>query len=397
MNARLDIAIVGAGIGGLTAAAALAALNHRVTIFDRFDAPRPVGSGLVIQPVGQHVLEQIGGGETARGFGRAIYHMQGLEADSGRTVLSVRYGVQDGARFGLAIQRPALFHTVFEAAMNNRAALELSRPVRDREGAQLIFEDGSKEGPFDLIVDASGANSPLSPLMARALPFGAVWGTVPWPKEARLSKGMLAQRYRRASQMVGVMPSGTRPDDAQETATIFWSLPVAGFDDWRTRGRDAWLEDVENTWPDALAFFAQITDLDQMSTARYSHGTLRRTTAPGFATIGDAAHRASPQLGQGANMAMLDAWALALAIKRFPLSEALQHFERARRWHVRIYQAMSWAFTPQYQSDSRVLPILRDRVLYPVSAIPPIPKILTRLVCGDLIPPHASLDIRAPR
>ena len=134
-----------------------------------------------------------------------------------------------------------------------------------------------------------------------------------------------------------------------------------------------------------------------MSTARYSHGTLRRTTAPGFAIIGDAAHRASPQLGQGANMAMLDAWALSLALKRFPLEEALRHAERARRWHVWIYQAMSWAFTPQYQSDSRVLPILRDRVLYPASTIPPVPRILSRLVCGDLIPPHASLDIRAPR
>jgi 2-polyprenyl-6-methoxyphenol hydroxylase-like FAD-dependent oxidoreductase len=397
MSKRMDIAIVGAGIGGLTAAAALAALDHRITLFDRFETPRPVGSGLVIQPVGQHVLDQIGAGVAARGFGRAIYHMQGLEADSGRTVLSVRYGPQDGARFGLAIQRPALFQTVFDAAMAAGANLELSRPVQERDGTRLIFEGGSSEGPFDLIIDASGTNSSLSPLQARALPFGAVWGTVPWPKGATLPKGLFAQRYRRASQMVGVMPSGTRPEDAQETATIFWSLPVAGFDEWRTRGRDTWLTEVESTWSDALPFFEQITDLNQMSTARYSHGTLRRTTAPGFATIGDAAHRASPQLGQGANMAMLDAWALALAIRRFPLGEALHHFERARRWHVRIYQAMSWAFTPQYQSDSRVLPILRDRVLYPISAIPPIPNILTKLVCGDLIPPHASLDIRAPR
>lgn len=397
MTTPLDIAIVGAGIGGLTAAAALSAQGHTVVIFDRFEAPRPVGSGLVIQPVGQAVLDQIGAGNAARTHGRAIYHMQGLEADSGRTVLSVRYGPEGGDRFGLAIQRPALFEAVFDAALAAGADLRMARPVAGRDGATLRFEDGTTEGPFDLVVDASGTNSVLSTLTSRPLPFGAVWGTVRWPDDAPLPQGLLAQRYRRASQMVGVMPSGTRKDTEEETATIFWSLPVAEFDAWRTRGRDVWLKDVSNTWSDALPFFEQITDLDQMSTARYSHGTLRRTTAPGFAIIGDAAHRASPQLGQGANMAMLDAWALSLALKRFPLEEALRHAERARRWHVWIYQAMSWAFTPQYQSDSRVLPFLRDRVLYPASTIPPVPRILSRLVCGDLIPPHASLDIRVPR
>lgn len=397
MNRHLNIAIVGAGIGGLTAAAALAAQSHAVVIFDRFEAPRPVGSGLVIQPVGQEVLDHIGAGEAARTHGRPIYHMHGLEADSGRTVLNVHYGPPGETRFGLAIQRPALFQAVFDAAMKAGARLEMGRAVVTRADATLTFEDGLTEGPFDLIIDASGANSPLSPLKARALPFGAAWSTVPWPADAPQPTGLLAQRYRRAAQMVGVMPSGTHPGDAQETATIFWSLPVEGFDAWRERGRDAWLDDVADAWPDALPFFSQINDLSQMTTARYSHGTLRRTTAPGFAIIGDAAHRASPQLGQGANMAMLDAWALSLAIKRFDLPEALNHAERARRWHVRIYQAMSWAFTPQYQSDSTILPLLRDWVLYPTSTVQPIPKILTKLVCGDLIPPHASLDIRAPR
>ena len=48
-----NIAIVGAGIGGLTAAALLARQGHTITVFDQFNVPRPVGSGLVIQPVGK--------------------------------------------------------------------------------------------------------------------------------------------------------------------------------------------------------------------------------------------------------------------------------------------------------------------------------------------------------
>jgi 2-polyprenyl-6-methoxyphenol hydroxylase-like FAD-dependent oxidoreductase len=64
---------------------------------------------------------------------------------------------------------------------------------------------------------------------------------------------------------------------------------------------------------------------------------------------------------------------------------------RARRLHTKIYQAMSWAFTPMYQSDSKILSILRDRVLFPVSQIPPTPRILTSLVCGTMVSPLRRL------
>jgi len=53
MTPRLQIGIAGAGMGGLASAIALHCAGHRVRIFDKFDQPRPVGSGLVVQPVGQ--------------------------------------------------------------------------------------------------------------------------------------------------------------------------------------------------------------------------------------------------------------------------------------------------------------------------------------------------------
>ncbi len=106
-----------------------------------------------------------------------------------------------------------------------------------------------------------------------------------------------------------------------------------------------------------------------MTQARYAHGTLRRPLAPGLVHIGDAAHRASPQLGQGANMALLDALALGLAL-RGPLEDAPADYAAMRRWHVLIYQGLSAAFTPMYQSGSRSLPWLRDRLLAPASTLP---------------------------
>ena len=61
-----------------------------------------------------------------------------------------------------------------------------------------------------------------------------------------------------------------------------------------------------------------------------------------------------------------------------------------RRWHLRLYQAMSAVFTPMYQSDSRILPALRNLILAPVGRMPPVRQILTALVTGDVLPPLAS-------
>ena len=128
-----------------------------------------------------------------------------------------------------------------------------------------------------------------------------------------------------------------------------------------------------------------------MTPATYSHGQLARPYGDGIVHIGDAAHRASPQLGQGANMALLDALALARAIERGPLNEAGERYHRARRMHVWLYQALSRSFTPQYQSDSTVLPILRDHLLTPISHIPPTPRLLSLLVSGKLATPLGDL------
>ena len=389
----MKIAVVGAGIGGLAFAALAAQAGRDVTLVERFHAPGPVGSGLVIQPVGLAVLDRIGAGEAARALGAPMTRMLGHAEGRRSPVLDVRYRPEAP---GLALHRAALFSCLWQAAQAAAVPVVTDATVcaAPMQGAQrhLILTDGRQLGPFDLVVDASGAGSALSPLRARPLRYGAVWASLPWPDSSRLPPNhlppdQLRQRYRGASRMMGILPIGRMAPGAPRLAALFWSLPVAEIPAFQAAGLPAWQAEARALWPEAEPFIQAVTDPGQFTPARYAHGTLRRPHVPALVQIGDAAHRASPQLGQGANMALLDALALALALEG---KDPLATYAAMRRWHVRAYQGMSAAFTPMYQSGSRALPPLRDHLLAPLSRLPGMRHLLTALVSGDLLPPLAG-------
>ncbi len=380
----MDIAIIGCGIGGLAAGALLAQSGHDVTIFERFDKPEPVGSGLVIQPVGLAVLNRIGAAEYALRKGRKITRMQGHEAISGRSVLDVSYG----NRFGLAIHRASLFEALHRGAIARGVRVETGCEItKTTLHANKRLVDGRA---FDLVVDASGVGSKLSPIKTRQLMFGALWATVDWP-ETSLPADHLSQKYNAAQNMIGVLPIGHLPGETADKATIFWSLPQHSFAKWRAQPLDIWKAEANILWPEMAPFLGQITQHDDLTMANYGHGTLKKPHAERLAHIGDCSHAASPQLGQGANMALLDAQALALALAKYPVQTALQKYAKSRLRHVRTYQLMSAVFTPMYQSNSRLLPFLRNWLFAPLTRIPPIPWVLTKMVCGDIITPIRGL------
>lgn len=388
---RLTIGIIGSGIGGLAVASLLAQRGHDVTLAERFATPQPLGSGLVLQPIGLQVLAQIGAAAAAHGLGAPINHMLGYAGR--RRVLDVHYPTLTP---GLAIHRASLFHALWQSATQagvsfaNGHACTAAPLIVDRRFISRDMADPL--GPFDLVIDASGAGSKISPLRPKALPFGALWASVPWPDQSPLLKTQLQQRYRAADQMAGVLPIGCLPNDPTPCAAVFWSMPRAALDDWPQADINAWKAQATALWPEIAPFLRTLDATKDLTPVRYSHGTLRQPYAPALAFIGDAAHRASPQLGQGANMALLDALALTMALDALPLPDALARYAQMRRWHVRSYQTMSALFTPMYQSASPILPRLRDWLLAPASRIWPVPRLLTALVAGSLLPPLAGTN-----
>jgi len=96
-------------------------------------------------------------------------------------------------------------------------------------------------------------------------------------------------------------------------------------------------------------------------------------------------------------MGLLDARALALALREEDeLADALAAYATMRRWHIRFYQYLSAVFTPFYQSDSRVRPVLRDWLLAPATRLPLARTFVAAAIAGILIDPRKTLRLGEP-
>jgi 2-polyprenyl-6-methoxyphenol hydroxylase-like FAD-dependent oxidoreductase len=99
--------------------------------------------------------------------------------------------------------------------------------------------------------------------------------------------------------------------------------------------------------------------------------------------VGEAAHAMSPQLGQGANLALYDAKILGecFATER-DVPSALARYDRERRAHLGFYQFATRWLTPFFQGDWSVFGMLRDLGMPIGLAIPPIREQMVRSMLG---------------
>jgi 2-polyprenyl-6-methoxyphenol hydroxylase-like FAD-dependent oxidoreductase len=120
-----------------------------------------------------------------------------------------------------------------------------------------------------------------------------------------------------------------------------------------------------------------------MARAAYRDAIPRRWWRGRAVLVGDAAHAMSPQLGQGANMALADAVMLADVLEHAAsLPEAFDRYAGMRRRHLSAYHRYSRWLTPLFQSDRDALAWLRDVAFHPFGRMPLARTHMLRVLSG---------------
>jgi 6-hydroxynicotinate 3-monooxygenase len=310
-----SIAVIGAGIGGLTAAACLLRLGLRVDVYEQAPQFAPVGAGIQLTANAMKALGGLGLIEHLRGIGFVPAAFHSREWDTGNITnvlmmgqaLEQRYGAPD-----LMIHRARLHAAL--AALVPPHRIHFGKKlvaIEQNESAALVFADGSRV-EASLVVGADGIHS-----MVREALFGA--------EQPRFT-GRVAYRTTYPTPLLNGMAVDERakwwgPDrhvvhyftTASEDEIYFIAVvPEPNFlvESWSTKGdKDALLAAFAGCHPQLRAILAAAPELRKWA-------LLERDPMPswgnnGIALLGDACHPMAPYMAQGAASAIEDAVVLA--------------------------------------------------------------------------------------
>jgi 2-polyprenyl-6-methoxyphenol hydroxylase-like FAD-dependent oxidoreductase len=400
----MEIAVVGCGTAGPAVAAMLRERGHGVVVFERETAPRPIGSGILLQPLGMSVLDLLGVGERVRRLGSRVERLYGVNV-ARKTVLDLRYADAGADVHGVGVQRGLLFNALMGCAEASGAEIRTGWSIARVEdgrsdGAWVVEEQGRREGPFDCVVIASGSRTLLRNVTGNVerwveYPWGAWWFTAKMHNGMRMPIGerTLHQVYEHASRTIGFLPSGRMDDDGDETVSCFYSVEREQEQGTRERGL-SWLKDeMLRLAPGACDVVGQLRGWEQVLRATYRDVVMRPLHRGRVVCIGDAGHAMSPQLGLGANLALVDAMMLADCLgtcrerkgawrSLHDVEDAIALFSDQRRRILRYYTWISRLLTPLFQSGEVSLAVVRDVALPVLCRVGWTKRQMLEAMCG---------------
>ncbi|MGP3921340.1 FAD-dependent monooxygenase [Nonomuraea sp. 10N515B] len=326
----MRIVVVGAGLGGVTAAVGLHRLGHEVTLFERGAELREAGTGIVVMPNGLRALDALGLAEDVRGHIMPAARA-GLRDWRGRPLL-ITDAVQAQQKVGTpAIIDRAELHRALRAPLPAdlvRTATPVERLEPDPTGVTVI-SDGNPVARADAVIAADGIGSKLREQLIPGHPGLRRTGRMDLrgmlPRPPGPVTDLLASQLvdRRSGAMFGLFPVGEH--------RLYW------FTDSVLHGTPPGAEEARRQmlslmadWHPLVTALIEATppaDIYVDPIARLAE-PLPSFTVGRIALLGDAAHAMPPDLGQGASQAFEDAAALTRHLSGAEPSDVAQRLLR---------------------------------------------------------------------
>ena len=318
----MRVAIVGAGIAGLTAALSFARIGWHAIVFERVERIEPIGAGIQLSPNAMHVMRALGLERAINGVASAPRSVELKDAVEGQALVSVPLGMAIERRFGapsLSVHRGDLQRVMLDASrQNERVTIETGRAIE--------YDDHDLDG-FDLRIFASGIHStqrveerPAELTAWRALVQSrALSRTIKTSSTGVwLAPGAHLVHYPVRSgletNLVLVLQSGKERPENYAATSAKWCEDAASV----VRSATEW-----RPWPITERMVREPWVRDKR------------------VLIGDAAHAMWPFAAQGGAMAIEDGWSLAAQVANGPSLATLAEWERERRRRRETVAAIS--------------------------------------------------------
>ncbi len=361
------ILIIGAGIGGLTAAIALARTGHKVEVFEQAEALGDVGGGIQQSPNAMAVWQSLGLAEviTAKscepeaGIFRDYRTGCALMTTKMRDVYEHRYGYKY-----LHIHRADLIDILAKAAHQLGVTLHLGHHYEDAQeiNGRINLIANQRNFTGDVLIGADGIKSKTRDLIA----------------------GETQPVFTKQVAWRGVVETKKLPPDLIPFAANNWLGPKRHFVSYYIKNgdvvnfvaveeRDTWTNEGWHQKADKQALISAFTGWDPRVTqlihtceesylwGLFDHPPLSKWSEGHITLLGDAAHPMLPFMAQGATMAIEDAWVLAHYLSQnIPIHVALKAYQDARLERTTFLQKVSRDNAKLYHQTNGLARSLRN-------------------------------------
>lgn len=356
MSRSETILIVGGGIGGLTAAAALAQQGFAVTLLESAPEFGEIGAGLTITPNAMKGLKMIGACDRVAAVSVEPSRQRFQHWQDGRTLVALdRSGQREkyGAPY-VTVHRADIHEVLLAVARESGVDLRPNSPVVATEGTTAILADGSRISA-DVLVGADGVKSVVRERFAGEPPYftgHVAWRClVPVTPEIQdlvdypgiiIGPGAMIARYNVRRSTILNLVFFSRQEGWTDDG---WTIP-ADPDEIRRVYAD-WCDDTQRLIDAAC-------QQPMYKWAINARRPLPTWVVDGNVTLlGDAAHGMTPFLGQGATSAIEDAIVLARAMAASSsVAEGLVRYEKARHERATFIQLESNANADRMQGQN---------------------------------------------